>query len=321
MTPPSKSATFEAFERIKDKSKFSVLNLAEQDKNVWPCLVPSLFDYRSPEDFTVWSKIPEKCYVYAEGEECNSDEAKQAIADRSGTSAMVSLRSSCNPNETPNHALHGTPSYHDYVADQLVHHFQNVVFPQLKEMEDATHDQVIRQGMEEEDHNSVCFGEWGTTTQSEEKKLQAIVLENNGFESSSPFSGRKDKVTLNTNVENASVVLGCPEGYDTMKLAWVAHNVKEETVTFSVKSLKSEEEPSHLSTSETALGGAVEGKMFAVRRVLIYSQESWQPPVKVTLSGKRSDSARLEVGNVLCSHHSTDRRLLNSLSDNLLYLN
>ncbi|GFH56384.1 predicted protein [Chaetoceros tenuissimus] len=188
-------------------------------------------------------------------------------------------------------------------------------------MEDATHDQVIRQGMEEEDHNSVCFGEWGTTTQSEEKKLQAIVLENNGFESSSPFSGQKDKVTLNTNVENASVVLGCPEGYDTMKLAWVAHNVKEETVTFSVKSLKSEEEPSHLSTSETALGGAVEGKMFAVRRVLIYSQESWQPPVKVTLSGKRSDSARLEVGNVLCSHHSTDRRLLNSLSDNLLYLN
>ncbi|GFH56383.1 predicted protein [Chaetoceros tenuissimus] len=110
-------ATFEAFERIKDKSKFSVLNLAEQDKNVWPCLVPSLFDYRSPEDFTVWSKIPEKCHVYAEGEECNSDEAKQAIADRSGTSAVVSLRSSCNPNETPNHALYGTPSYHDYVTD------------------------------------------------------------------------------------------------------------------------------------------------------------------------------------------------------------
>ncbi|GFH56382.1 hypothetical protein CTEN210_12858 [Chaetoceros tenuissimus] len=61
-SPSTKSATIAAYERLQDKSKFSVINLPEQDKNVWPCLVPSFYNYTSPNPFS-GAYIPKQCYA------------------------------------------------------------------------------------------------------------------------------------------------------------------------------------------------------------------------------------------------------------------
>ena len=307
LTPPTpNSQTLDAYKRLQDKSKFSVINLSEQDKNVWPCLVPSFYNYTTPNPFS-GEYIPKECYAFAEGEECTSETAFRAIADRSGTKGMTTLRSSCGtPN--PRAMQHGQPPYHQYVADQIVHHLQNVVFPKMivEESFSKADSSILRQ---EQVQSSVCFGQWGKADQIEERKLPALVLQNNGFEMSSPFSGREDKVTLNANNVSSSVVLSCPKQYQSIKIAWVAHTWQNETVFFSVQSMVEGAENEELSTSiNLGLGGNA-------FRVLKFSPPTWEPPLKITLLQKESDFARLEIAKVLCTDVTNPKvkRLLNEV--------
>lgn len=163
--------------------------------------------------------VPKECYTFAEGEECTSAMSQQAIANRTGTKEMKTLRSSCSKLNL-GAIKHGQPPYHQYVADQIVHHLKNVVFQKMimEENFSSANSVIVRQ---EQEQSSIGFGQWGKADQIEERKLSGLVLQNNGFEISSPFSGREDKVTLNSNNVSSNVVLGCQGQYQHINIAWV----------------------------------------------------------------------------------------------------
>ncbi|GFH56381.1 predicted protein [Chaetoceros tenuissimus] len=68
---------------------------------------------------------------------------------------MATLHSSCGTPH-PRAMQHGQPPYHQYIAEQIVHHLKNVVLPKMIMEESFLHENsvILRQ---EQEQSSVCF--------------------------------------------------------------------------------------------------------------------------------------------------------------------
>ena len=177
---------------------------------------------------------------------------------------------------------HGQPPYHEHVANQLIRHIKEVVFPTMHNSTNSEPKEVVSLPV------STCIGEWGEVGGN----WDTSILENFGFQISSPFSGRVDKTTLNTNIVSSSVLLGCPVNHSLIQIGYVAHSWKNETVTMSV------ETGTPSNASKTVNTRLLLGKVPFALRLLRYT-ESFSAPVNVTLLNKMP-GAFLEIATVAC---------------------
>lgn len=247
------------------KISFSVLSLAEQDRYTWKSHVPTFFNYTIPNSLT-GATIPEECY--------------QAFESVKATRAQEATLKQCRQ-KYARAMQHGQEPYHQYVAGRLIEHMKEKVFPMLN----LTNPSRGGGGKpKQEKATSLCIGEWGI---SQRKWDRSVILNNTGFDISSPFSNRDDKTTLNTNSTSASLVLGCPPGYPFIQLGYVAHSFKNETAVMTVN-------------KKTAISTQLEITPSFALRLLRYSGEKNSAPIHVSVSSI-NPGAFLEIASAVCS--------------------
>eukprot|EP00979_Chaetoceros_neogracilis_P007372 scaffold1542_cov251-Chaetoceros_neogracile.AAC.13 len=286
LTPPAipgknnETATIKSFlERQRNSlfpdtcnsTSFSILSLAEQDESNWQCLVPSLFNYTVPNKLT-GAFIPKECYKPFYNKHCE----KEKVQNYSSRHGRRNLRPQVMCRQNFRERQHGQPPYHEHVANQLIRHIKEVVFPTMHNSTNSEPKEVLSLPV------STCIGEWGEVGGN----WDTSILENFGFQISSPFSGRVDKTTLNTNIVSSSVLLGCPVNHSLIQIGYVAHSWKNETVTMSV------ETGTPSNASKTVNTRLLLGKVPFALRLLRYT-ESFSAPVNVTLLNKMPNAWRL----------------------------
>ena len=133
-----------------------------------------------------------------------------------------------------------------------------------------------------------CFGVWGT----KQGNWNETIIESTGIKISSPFSGRKDKITVNTNSTLSSVTFGCPQNYEFIKLGYIAHTWDNETVIMSVKTISNNE--------TTAISTKLKDKISWIPYRLMRYSKRFPVPISVAIAYKQSEWSFLEIANVAC---------------------
>ena len=229
LTPPTFKTSWTVQSAIatykEDPERFSILSVEKMHLDNWRSTITNFFDYPYAQfDDTCDLNGPESC-PNSIARECFDSKWEHSEQEK----AVIQK---CR-RKYANSMQHGRHRFHDFISKQLVIHITDFVLPSLEDS--PRKEQVSKRA-------SLCFGRWGVGDRlgalggvhSGVVPWSGSIKSNSSFSIGSPLTGREDKITLNSNVSGANLILGCPKRYTSARVGHVCHSDHSETASFMI---------------------------------------------------------------------------------------